>query len=88
LVDSNKVPSDVKIGVVEFGMEAFYATENVTFSAKDFSFGLGNSNGTVITGSTTSSSNGKPPKNSAATLLSNATTALFIAIAAVGISSW
>jgi xyloglucan-specific endo-beta-1,4-glucanase len=40
LVQNNLVPSNVYIGRVDFGSEAFHSPSNVTFSAADYSMDL------------------------------------------------
>jgi hypothetical protein len=51
LVSNNLVPGNASIGVVGFGTEAFYATENVTWTVSAFGFGLGSSKGSSSSGS-------------------------------------
>lgn len=37
---NNLVPSNASLGLVEFGSEAFYSAQNITFAASDFGMDL------------------------------------------------
>jgi xyloglucan-specific endo-beta-1,4-glucanase len=55
---NNLVPSDVQLGLVEFGTETFYAADNVTFSVSDFAVNITTNSSTVTTNSSTGTTNG------------------------------
>jgi hypothetical protein len=52
---NNLVPSSVNLGLFEFGTEAFYAADNVTFSVSDFAANI------TTNSSTKPSSSDSPP---------------------------
>jgi hypothetical protein len=61
------VPSNVKLGLIEFGAENFYAADNVTFTISDFAVNITTNSSTSSstsssTGSSTSSSTNSPTK--------------------------